>query len=277
MIFVNLRGGLGNQLFQFGAGLRLTKGDISNIRLNVEHLGNRSYEINKWIHDTNLPPIIFRIDSESLSNDGKTYLIQDPESGPYSDQPLLDASIDTFRTNVIIDGYFQSGLNLDYLRKYAFNSARADINKVVQLSRGHTEKLCSIHYRAGDYENSDVQKVLGMINLSYIDRAISVLQDQYEQINIYSEPTDLLQTYTEKKGLSVNLNLSSEEVFSKLLTSETLVICNSSFSLSAGYLSNSVKTVFRPARWARKYGTDSLTNYLASDVRVLSNTFFQVF
>jgi hypothetical protein len=276
MIFVNLRGGLGNQLFQLGAALRLTKGDVSSIRLNVEHLGNRAYEINKWIHETNLPPIILRIDSESLSNEGKTYLIKDPESGPYSDQTLLDANIDSALTNVILDGYFQSGINLASLRKHVLLGDGAKLNKVVQLSNEVDTSSCSIHYRVGDYQNIDVQQVLGMVNLSYVDRAISILQDQFDQITIYSEPNDLLQAYSEKKGLVLNVGLSAEDVFSKLLTSETLIICNSSFSLSAAYLSNSIKKLFRPARWSRKYGNDNLTDTLNIDVRFLSNSFYSI-
>lgn len=277
MIFVNLRGGLGNQLFQLGAALRLTKGDLSYIRLNVEHLGNRTYEISKWIHDTNLPPIILQIDSESLSKEGKTYLIKDPESGPYSDQTLLDANIDPARMNVILDGYFQSGVNLSSLRNHVYLGEGAKLNQVVQLSTEVKTRECSIHYRVGDYQNIDVQQVLGMVNLSYVDRALSILHDQYDQITIYSEPNDLLQAYSEKKGLVLNVSLSAEEVFSRLLTSETIIICNSSFSLSAAYLSNSVKTLFRPARWSRKYGKDNLTQSIKADVQFLSNSFYSIY
>lgn len=277
MIFVNLRGGLGNQLFQFGAALRLAKGDVSKIRLNVEHLGNRKYEINKWIHETNLPPIILHIDSESLSNEGKIYLIKDPESGPYSDQTLLDANIDSAATNVILDGYFQAGANLSCLRDHVFLGKDANLNKVVQLSAEVKTRECSIHYRVGDYQNLDVQHVLGMVNLSYVDRAISMLHDQFDQITIYSEPNDLLQAYSEKKGVVLNVSISAEELFTRLLTSETIIICNSSFSLSAAYLSNSVKTLFRPARWSRKYMKDNLTEGIKADVKFLSNSFYSIY
>ena len=242
MIFVNLRGGLGNQLFQLGASLRLAKGEISNICLNTEYLGSRAFEISKWIDGSNLPAVIQRFEAGMLSNAEKTYLIKDPESG----------------------------------RNYVYGGPRADCNNLFRLTMGVAEKECSIHYRVGDYENIDVQQVLGMVNLSYVDRAISIIQHKYDQINIYSEPNDLLGAYSEKRGLTLKVNLSSDEVFSKLLKSETLVICNSSFSLSAAYLSNSLKTLFRPARWSRKYGVDSLTDSLDTDVRYVSNSFFKI-
>ena len=276
MIFVNLRGGLGNQLFQLGASLRLAKGEISNICLNTEYLGSRAFEISKWIDGSNLPAVIQRFEAGMLSNAEKTYLIKDPESGPYSDQSLLDAAVDVSKVDVILDGYFQSGLNLKSLRNYVYGGPRADCNNLFRLTMGVAEKECSIHYRVGDYENIDVQQVLGMVNLSYVDRAISIIQHKYDQINIYSEPNDLLGAYSEKRGLTLKVNLSSDEVFSKLLKSETLVICNSSFSLSAAYLSNSLKTLFRPARWSRKYGVDSLTDSLDTDVRYVSNSFFKI-
>jgi hypothetical protein len=275
MVIVNLRGGLGNQLFQLGAALRLTKGVISNIHLNLEHLGNRSFELNKWIDNTNLPNAISQIEPHMLLKSSTAYVIKDPESGPYSDQGMLDTNIDPSVVDIIIDGYFQSGINLNILRKYVLEGARANLNKLFQVSAGVTTRNCSIHYRVGDYENYDVQQVMGMVNLSYIDRAISILQHTYHNINIYSEPNDLLQSYAEKKGLALHLSLTAEEVFSALLESETLVVSNSSFSLSAAYLSNSVKTLFRPARWSRKYGTDSLTDNIGMDVRYISNTFYK--
>ncbi len=267
---------MGNQLFQLGAALRLTKGEIENIRLNVEHLGNRSFELNKWISDTNLPICISKIAPQMLLSANKAYIINDPVEGPYADQKALDTNIDTANVDVILDGYFQSGFNLQSLKQHVMHGARASLNKIYRLCSEVTSKKCSIHYRTGDYENRDVQQTLGMINLSYVDRVISILHKHYDQIEIFSEPNDLLQAYSEKKELALHLNLTAEEVFSRLLTSETIAICNSSFSLTAACLSRSVKTIFRPARWSRKYATDSLTESLGIDVRYISNTFFQI-
>jgi hypothetical protein len=275
MILVNLRGGLGNQLFQLGAALRLSRGSISNICLNTEHLGDRSFEISKWIESNKIPSTVPKANVSLFSNPSKVFLINDAPSGPFSDQHLLDSIIDTSSVDIVLDGYFQSGLNLLSLRNHVFSSSCSESVSSFTGITSDRKKTCSIHYRSGDYFRIDVQKEIGLINLAYLDRAISNLYDKYETINIYSEPNDLLQSYAEKNGLSLQLGLPAENVFQELVTSETLVICNSSFALAAAFLSKSLQMLVRPARWSRNYLNDSLTDHFTfCEVRKLSNSFY---
>lgn len=271
MICLSLAGGLGNQLFQLGAALRLARGNTKYIKLDVTDLGGRAYELPKIIPERLLPARFSDDEVKQFKSVSPVYVIPEAEGGYFSDQKLLDLQIDFSSTNIFLRGYFQSWRNVSELKKYLnlHNSAFLNYNSLMPI-----EDRVIIHYRQGDYLKLNVQHELGLLNLSYIDRAIYNLKNKYDLFEIHSEEVGLLAAYKEKKGVKVIIDSDSIATFQTFLSAKTIVIPNSSFSLCAAYLSPFNALTLRPAVWSRKYVADDLTTDFPSTLMYLSNSFY---
>jgi hypothetical protein len=271
MICLSLSGGLGNQLFQLGAALRLARNNIEHITIDATNLGGRGYDLPKIFGEQILPPQLSIEELNQFKAQAPLYGIGDPEGGYFVDQKLLDSTVDFSSTHVYLRGYFQSGKNLTALKQYI--DQHKHLIEIYKTLKPIRDKAI-IHYRQGDYLKLDVQQEMGLINLSYIDRAIYHLKDHHQMFEIYSDELGLLQAYEEKNGVNVVVGNNPIETFTTFLSATTLVVPNSSFSLCAAYLSPYNLETYRPAIWSRKYVFDELTSQLKSKIITIPNSFY---
>jgi hypothetical protein len=275
MIYLCLKGGLGNQLFQFGAALRLAKLNSKLIKINPKNLqaGGRVH-LGEILGSRAVPEFATQHDFNESSKRSKVYTIQDTEKGPFKDQPLLDIDIDLEENDVVLDGYFQSGKNMNALTHYIRNNEEILSESVMSNLSPMPEGGVVAHYRMGDYLNLDVQKNIGLINLSYIDSAIEELWDQKQDLILLSDGEDVLKRYQSKPKIKIIIGGDVQTAYKVMLGASILILPNSTFSLSAAFISPHVKTVCRPLRWSRQHANDDLTMDLNKQEIKISNSFY---
>lgn len=272
MILLRLKGGLGNQLFQLGAAIRLAKFDTSLIRLDKSLLSDSQKTIlNELIIKTDLIPKDIENDELDLFKSGakKIFFINDSENGPFSDNSQLDLDIDFHENNLLLEGYFQCDKNIYALKKHIEDLSNINSNS---FSSKNSEKLV-IHYRQGDYFRTDVQRELGLINLDYIDRAINTFSDN-GIVQIHSDTIGILERYHHKRNIELKIGGNEIKTFHKFMNAKKLVIPNSTFSLSAALLSGNISLLIRPSVWSKKYPCDALTKNYKKSIYKIPNRFY---
>ncbi len=233
---VDLKGGLGNQIFQVAYALYLKSLGIKTI---VDtHFFSSNMQFPRKLE---LVPSEFGLKKINYKN---TKIFDKFE--------VLFSEIDKFNLDDLkkvnrFVGYYQDFKILDY-SKHVFqeylklNEDFADKNKVV------------IHIRKGDY----IELQQNLSDNYYFEAIKSVLK---------SNPDSVFDIYTDSQKLDLNpeiftnvnkvftpsVNVSSLETMKKMSEYRTYIIANSSFSALAAYLSKSKeKKVIYPSPWWRK-------------------------
>ncbi len=275
MIYLNLKGGFGNQLIQYGAALRMAKYDKDKIKIllgNYSTLDN--FLLPKVFEGSQTPNLCSQQEFISVKSREKIFLLTDSARGEFFDQPLLDADLDIRNENIFLDGYFQSWKNLAALRNYLFNVIGIKNLDFYNLIPKPSDRMLCVHYRLGDYLRRDVQDVLGVIKLGYVDEAINQFRGLYDQIIFFSDEPQRLAGYAAKSKIRFEQGSSTIDVFRKIMSSNQTIIPNSTFSLAAAYLSPYVETLCRPAIWSRKFYIDELTDEFPSNIKCIANGFY---
>jgi hypothetical protein len=271
-----LKGGLGNQLFQFGAGLRLARGDAKKIKFYVGQLGPRKFRFPEIFPAVALPEVLPDYEFQEIVKRGEGKLIHDVSNNPYTNQALLDVDIDLGRQDIFLDGYFQTGRHLQQLVYFVERSNGIDECPIMKNQQTRSIAELSVHIRLGDYRNLDVQQQLGAINFGYFDKVISEEIALGKRVVVYSdEPTEVKKIFASPE-IEASIDLDDLAVFRQFLLAERLLIPNSTFSLCAAYLSNRLNTLIRPARWTRKITGDELLYGFRGQVRTVANAFFSI-
>jgi hypothetical protein len=276
VVIVILKGGLGNQLFQFGAALRLARGDTKKIKFYLDHIGPRKFRFPEIFPADALPVILHNSEFHEIVKRGDAKLVTDVNNNPYTNQKLLDVEVDLAREDIFLDGYFQTGRHLRQLLDFVENLNGLDSCPIMQGQQNHIHPALSVHIRLGDYRKLDVQQQIGAINFGYFDKVISEEIALGKRVVIYSdEPVEARKIFA-----SPEIEASEEQddlaVFRHFMLAEKLLIPNSTFSLCAAYLSNRLNTLIRPARWTRKISSDELLFGFRGKLRIVANTFFDV-
>lgn len=258
MIIVKLSGGLGNQMFQYAAGVALSKklesklymdlGWFNEVSENPE-LTNRVYELAG-----------FGINPASISLLDKLSYRLNPPRVFREESFNYNPAFKGLHGNTILDGYWQS-------YKY-FEDYREDILKVFsfpdQVSIENQELLrkvsgsdsISIHVRRGDYTTKAGRNFHGLIPLTYYTKALTQIckKANYPSLFIFSDDIEwckrnvrygLPTTYID--GNSPNNGVEDMRLMSACKHS---IIANSSFSWWAAWLNtNPSKIVIAPKKW----------------------------
>jgi hypothetical protein len=273
LILLRLKGGLGNQLFQLGAAIRLAKNDISLIKFDRNYLAeNQKFLLNKLFINTQL--IFNSVENQEIeamqSSIKKMYLISDTENGPLIDNSQLDLDIDFDKLNIVLDGEFQSENNILSLKNYI-----GSIYKTIDISKNKIEENnLIIHYPQINYLYQDMNLKLGLVKLDYIDRIISIYQNTLKKIVIYTDILGILNRYQNKKNITVFEEKDEVEIFKIFLFSNNLVIANSALSISAAYLSENINLLVRPNILSRQYINDELNFKHIENKYFYSNSFY---
>lgn len=284
MIEITLKGGLGNQLFQYALGRHLALIHNTTLELDVTNLARdplRSYRLDSF----NLP--------EKISIKGPPQANQNNIFSPFfakfftanrSREKFIlnekyfdfDPEILKCRDNIKLDGYWQSEkyfkgiediIKADLTLRLPLPNNLCEIKQKIQNTNS-----VSIHVRRGDYvSNPTTNAYHGVCSIEWYQDAVAnilesitephffVFSDDYEwaKSNIkLNAPT----TYIEP---STNGN----EAFDLILMSccRHNIIANSSFSWWAAWLNrNSSKKVIAPKKWF--LGAEHETNDLIPDV-----------
>ncbi len=263
---LELSGGLGNQLFQFTAGLArsIHKGapisfDISRIDHGVT---SREEKISDSVRVASLDPVNYSFVSSKLPRiyDVITHRstfarrVDDLFRPSYfSPAPGYDEVIFDGKKVAVLRGYFQSWKYLDYL-----DSQNVKIRLEVKNSQSVVEKYSEIfdfendvavHVRRGDY--AKFKESIGLLTNNYYLNAIKEFGSS-RRVIIFSDETDIEEEFPNFSNFYFTPDLVKEKSIDSLVLMHqfrNIVISNSTFSWWAAALGNSDKNVVSPSKW----------------------------
>lgn len=262
-VIVNIKGGLGNQMFCYATGYALARETGAELSLDVtmfdvNHINNRKIELNAFNIDNSIISYKYS-DSKFVKKIGLNRIRKrcaigwnthiEKEKKEYS----YDESILNIKTNVYLDGYWQTE---HYFKKY-----REDLLKIfTPLRISHLKKLVdyiceeksvAVHVRQGDYVG------LGWsLSMDYYKTAIKILHEIDHEFIYFIFSDDIAYCKDNFAKFSSEYNIRYLEYKSEnpiiddmFLMSKCKhnIIANSSYSWWAAWLNNnSEKMVICP-------------------------------
>ena len=228
-IHVILKGGIGNQMFQYAFG------HTQASSFSVPVYFNRDFFADKRERALALDPDEFTLEFDDFMQCRKTKLVIE-KGFHWASYPRPSSNCVTY------DGYWQSW-------RYVNPEVRAKLlsqKKRLELFHGIT-----IHIRGTDYlTNSSSSSFHGQVGPAYYIKALSIL-DADLPIRVVTDDIEYSQNILKLAGIRDALVLSSASWlsdFEMLRESEFVIIANSSFSWWAAFLGEP-KMVVAPRKW----------------------------
>ena len=245
MITVNLKGGIGNQLYQIAAAYSLAKENNTEFFLNADYKG---WTAMQGKNPKTYKDSLFKNFTWKQSKPEFTYTEKEFR---YNKIPFLDSF------SYAIEGYFQSYLyfkdHLEDLReKITFynDETKLDLSLKVKTRldkfREEGKHVVGVHTRGGDYKvNPDIFPIP---DEKYYKRAMS----QFNPDNtVFLYCTDDVNTLNQFQFNKSNIHVNGDEMLELCLLShcDSLIMANSSFSAWASYLVKDKASVYCPKVW----------------------------
>jgi len=272
VIIVKLKGGLGNQLFQYAAGFRLASMRNAELKLDLSEFENprhrtpRSYELG-----------VFEISAEralaedvaSLSRSAKRaiqrwiakYLRYSTEAGGTERHFHFDPKILSLGDDVILDGYWQSERYFADVaeavrREFSFKQPAAGRNAEVIAEIAECNAV-SLHVRRGDYVADPAAMAMhGLCSPDYYERAVEHVAERIADpvFFLFSDDPDWVR---ENLKLCASVRLvdhngsdAGSEDLRLMSRCSHHIIANSTFSWWGAWLDpHPEKIVVAPKRW----------------------------
>jgi hypothetical protein len=274
MIYSRIRGGLGNQLFQYCAARSLADSLETSLGLDIRDFNQNSPYLMGLKHfniraDFNPPGMI-----KHKKNGYLKYLIdavRGKQKFVYKEPQLnFDKNVFSLSDSSYLKGYWQTEKyfiknRVNILKDLKIITHQNEKNKTISSKIANNTSV-SLHIRRGDYiSNSAYNSTHGTCSLSYYKNAVNLLIDKIGgnfKIFAFSDDPEWVFSNLE---LPVDIyfvkNNSSERNYEDLrLMSECdhNIIANSSFSWWGAWLNtNHNKTVITPSKW---YADKSIKN-----------------
>lgn len=275
MIIIQLKGGLGNQMFQYAFAIILAKINSATLKLDKsffdtfskeQEFAPRNFELGIFenVYTQASSKEIIELTRLSSINKIKKKLGFYNKSNIYL-EPSLDFHLEALliKVPVYIKGYFQSYKYFenqeDLIREtFSFPIEYLDDRNKALLSKLQSETTISIHIRRGDYvTNEKTQQFHGNCSLEYYSNAIALLASKTKVFTLVFFSDDSQWVKEQFKTLPyskffVDYNINENSWIDMLLMSFCThnVIANSSFSWWAAWLNmNPNKIVISPKNW----------------------------
>lgn len=265
MVLVNLKGGLGNQMFQYALGRKLSLSNDDTLAFDISGLRPKG-------EDT---PRSFALDAFTIEA-----TIAAPQQAVRVRYPYGTVSVilEKIRSKILrqhhigfeptilrktgtiyLDGYWQSPKYFDDIREtllndFTFSRPLSDAAKT--YANSISQNAVSLHVRRGDYVfNPKVAKMYGSCSPEYYNRAIAYISERVPnpQWFIFSDDIAWVQKHVQFPASSVFVTddgLTDVEELWLMSTCAHNVVANSSFSWWGAWLNtNQEKIVIAPAPW----------------------------
>lgn len=280
-IIVRLKGGLGNQMFQYAAGRRLSELQGTNLKLDTSILPKvvRSYELGHLSirEDFATPQEVIALtgsDEKGLGRLGNRIrqMTVPYYQRPYFSEPHLtpyDPNILRTPREVCLEGYWQSEkyfLEISNIIRKEFKIKDPPDPKNEKLAERITRtESVSIHVRRGDY--LQLQEIFGNPTLDYYAKCVSMIGEKIQSPNFFIFSDDPQWTSSNLRVdhpttfVSQNDSKNYEDLRLMSLCKHNIV-ANSSFSWWGAWLnSNDRKLVLAPTPWfAQRDSRDVIPN-----------------
>ena len=272
MLIIKLKGGLGNQLFQYAFGRLIALRRGEDLKLDKDILGQRGDTYRAYGLDN------FNIRAEIASREEVLKV-----KYPYG---LISKALRFFKAKFLrifhigfearmlktkaryLEGFFQSYKYLESIRRelleeITLKDKSFELKYFAILQEIKTSESVALHIRRGDYVNNPATKKAHFIcDLSYYQKAINLIKEKLNEKNLtpkFFVFSDDINWAKENFKLFDFIFVSRPEFLDPeelILMSKAKhnIISNSSFSFWSAWLnSNPEKIVIAPALWNRKY------------------------
>jgi hypothetical protein len=278
MVIVKLRGGMGNQMFQYAMGRRLALARGTTLKLDLGWFENckadspRSYELH-----------VFAI-KEQIATEKEIELIKNADDkGPsgllmrllgranrvYSKGVVMekhfhfDPEILTLPDNVYVEGYWQTEKYFKDVagvirREFTVTAEPDEDNRQMSEIIGRSEAV-SVHIRRGDYvSNSVMNRYHGLCSLDYYQKAMEVVASKVKNPHffVFSDDSEWVKENVSSEYPMTFIDFNGTEKAYEDMRLMSLcghhIIANSSFSWWGAWLCVSPdKIVIAPKSWFR--------------------------
>ena len=281
MIAVKLKGGLGNQMFQYAFGRSLAIYYQTNLLLDISELQNKNIQHAYRNYALNVFQIKASIAQQKLQveKENKTSFLRffDLRKSKKSFKLIterkyhFDTEIGKAFDNCYLDGYWQSPLYFNDIE----NEIRADFKLSIPLSpiaepflnRINSCNAVSIHIRRGDYvTNAETNSYHGICDLEYYKAAVEIIKSKISN-PVFFIFTDDIDWVNVNFIIDATFILVSQKELTQfddlqlMCACKHAIIANSSFSWWAAWLIvNAKKIVIAPSQWFQNssVNTDNL-------------------
>lgn len=274
MIITELNGGLGNQLFQYAAGLSLALKHQTTLKVSIQFKNNdTSRNLGLSHFNTNIIEAnqeeINQLYSSSTLNRSLQALLPPPFKHYFREKHFAyQSGFNKLGPNVYLKGYWQSELYFSSIAdqvKATFTLKPEYYSSVLSLIEEiKTSESVSIHIRKGDYLLHPYSEYYASLESAYYITAIAALQEQHPQLKLFvftddpnwvKENLHLASPYRLISGIETS---SMYEDFQAMLSCKYHIIANSSFSWWTAWLSaREGKKVIAPKQWFKNGPTDT--------------------
>jgi len=274
MIIIQLFGGLGNQLFQYALGRRLSLEHHTELKLDVGLLNQKSnnityrkYELDRFNIEAAMAKKeeVAGLRQEQLSGIYRSFCCRMQTLKSFNKRRIIKEPSFTFNKdvlncskNVYLEGYWQSYLYFEAIR----NELLQDITPIEPLSptehayleQVSKENSVSVHIRRGDYiSNPHNKKIYVEISSSYYEAAQLYVNGKFDDMRlfIFSDDIDWVKENLEFPTETVYVDIH-DAVKSLFLMSKCQhnITSNSTFSWWGAWLNtNPDKIVITPKEW----------------------------
>ena len=239
-LYVYLQGGLGNQMFQYAAGMSALKeySQFTNLKLDTSSYHGQEVKVVKdGLTGRNYDLDVFNISYSEVE--------EAPEGA------------------TMLQGWFQNIKEFenvsDKIRKeFTFNVTFSEETKKIENKISLEDNPIAIHVRRGDYIYNPTANIHhGVLDKEYYDKAIGIMNSKYSNPHyfVFSEDVDWCKDNIKVSNITIvgpECNDYKDTGHLYLMTKcKSHIIANSSFSWWGAWLGNTELTV-GPKRWNRE-------------------------
>ena len=258
-IYVKIKGGFGNQLFQFAKALEIQDeygGSIhSLIELNNPLNTKRPYLLNfdnDKIKKSNSEFFKYYI---FLKTFNKIQIFKEKEIYKY--EKVIPSN-----EFILLDGYWQTFKSVESIKNKLHHIIfdQLDLNKNMQfyLSSINKNNSVSIHIRRGDYvTNKFANRFHGVLSMDYYQNAIDLLKSKFSDLKFIFFSDDIpwaKKYFSNLNSIFIENNNMQQKELSEIylmMNCKHFIIANSSFSWWGAFMSKNEKNniIIAPKKW----------------------------
>jgi len=248
MIYSNLKGGLGNMMFQIAAtrAISLSKNTNYSFPNLHDHINYLSVE-NTYNPNVNYCSEYLNLPFLKNVNTSKSFLSINRINYPFHFENILIPTL-----NVVIDGFFQSEKYFKNYEKEILELFLPDKKITNYIKKKYfnlfLERTTSIHVRRGDYiRNCEYHFVQDM---DYFTQSIEIVDSKTDKYIIFSDDINWCkENFKGNKFLFIENEKDYIELYIMSMCTNNIT-SNSSFSWWGAWLNqNKNKTVIAPKNW----------------------------
>ncbi len=252
-VLVRLKGGMGNQLFQYGFALHLANGDPRNVLCLLDYFQRDARHGGFALRELLGPEVV---------------TLEAPPAGQHwaylNADPMADADLSALRNSscdILVDGYFQHVANFSpvagklksmFLGQFDQDHYAARLRGM--FSPGTDQALVAIHLRRGDFLDPGVRQAHGIPEPQSMLGCLARLSARQYSAVVFSDSSVEISLPCQSICLSGDAPRSltgDVEQLRLMACCNWIIASNSTFGYWAGILSNSVEQMFIPDPWMR--------------------------